>query len=137
MAIAPERNPPINPEYYQPRRYEIEDITLGTSTLIETTVAHDYVIGQLIRLLVPSVYGSYQLNNVTGYVIAIPEDNQVLVDIDSSNSNYFISSPAYAPNSPQIVAVGDINSGYISNTGANIPLSNLNIPGSFINISPL
>ena len=35
---------------------------------------------------------------------------------------------------PQIIAIGDINSGYISSSGN---IANPLIPGSFINISPL
>lgn len=135
MAIAPERNPPINPEYYQPRRYQIEDITLGVTTLVTTTVDHDYVIGQTVRLLVPNVYGSYQISGQQGQVVSIPASDEVIVNINSIGSNPFISMPSYGPNPPQILAIGDVNSGYISNNGPNVP--SVTIPGSFINISPL
>lgn len=131
--IAPERNPPINPQYYQPSVFTITDIVLGFTTLVTTSVDHNYVIGQNVRLLIPPTYGSIQLNEQEGLVISIPSDNQVLVTINSVNANSFISSPTYGPTSPQIVAVGDINSGQI-NTGRSGNLTY--IPGSFIDISP-
>lgn len=132
--IAPERNPPINPQFYQPSVFFISAISLGHTTTVSTSVNHNYVIGQIIRLLIPPTYGSYQLNELTGNVIAIPAANQVTVDIDSRNANAFISSPSYGPTKPQIVAVGDVNRGPISSTGRN---QQTFISGSFINISPI
>lgn len=128
-------NPPINPQYYQPRRFEIVNITLGILTIVTTQVDHDYVVGQQVRLIVSQSYGSYQLNEVEGMVIEIPADNEVVLNIDSSqNVNPFIPSPAYGSVTvPQILAIGQFNSGQI-NTGRSGNLTF--IPGSFINISP-
>lgn len=133
--VAPESNPPINPQFYQPSVFSISAITLGTSTTVTTSVDHDYVIGQLIRLLIPPTFGSFQLNEVPGYVISIPSPNQVILNIDSSlGVNAFISSPSYGPTPPQIIAVGDVNTGQINATGqAN---QGTFVPGSFIDISP-
>lgn len=130
--IAPENNPPINPEYYLPRVFEISALTLGSTTTVTTSLNHNYVIGQLIRLLIPLTYGSYQLNEKTGYVISIPAPNQVVVDINSQNANPFqIGSTTTRA---QIVPVGDVNTGAI-NTQGRINNGTF-IPGSFINISP-
>lgn len=97
----------------------------------------NYVIGQLVRLNIPSNYGSFQLNQRTGYVIDIPSATEVTLNIDSSQNvaPFAMSTPPgrVATSLPQIVAVGDINYGYVSTTGSNIPL--VTIPGSFINIS--
>jgi hypothetical protein len=132
---AAENNPPIEPQYYAPSRFEITAITLGVSTTITTNVDHNYVIGQQIRLLIPFFYGSYQLDEQTGFVTSIPNPNQVVVDINSLNANAFIPTPTFGPTPPQIVAIGDINSGAINDDGR---MNNLTfIPGSFINISPL
>lgn len=127
------QNLPIDSDFYKPSRFEIEDIDLGIETTVTTTVDHNYVIGQLVRLLIPANYGCFQLNQKTGYVIAIPASDQVLLDIDSSiNVDSFIS--ASTSNVPQIVAVGDIRSGQINSNGR---IQNITfIPGSFINISP-
>jgi hypothetical protein len=129
----PYTNPPIQPEYYQPSQFFISDITLGITTTITTTVNMNYVIGQLVRLLIPPSFGTSQLNGMTGYVIDILAPDQVVLDINSLNMNEFKSS--IATTKPQIVAVGDINSGIISSTG--LVNATTNIPGSFINISPL
>jgi len=126
-------NPPIQSQFYKPSRFIISAITLGTTTLVTTTVDHDYVIGQLVRLIIPNPNGTYQLNEKLGYVISIPADTQVVLDIDSSTYSLFQTSTN--PTQPQILATGNINSGKINNNG------NLNtgtyIPGSFQNISPL
>jgi hypothetical protein len=126
------QNVPVEPENYQPRRYVISAISLGLTTTITTTSNMDYVIGQNIRLLIPSSFGSIQLNNAQGYVVSIPSPTQVEVSINSVGANAFINSSA--PTKAQILAIGDIGNGQVNSTGR----SNTGtfIPGSFINISP-
>lgn len=131
---APERNPPIEPENFQPSRFVISAITLGSTTTVTTEEDHNYIIGQLVRTLIPPTYGTRQLNEQTSYVISIPADDQVVLNINSIAYDTFISSPTYGPTEPQIVAVGDVSSGIISSTGSSIPSTS--IPGAFINISP-
>lgn len=131
--IPPENNPPINPQYYQPRVFYISAITTGPTTTITTSTDHDYVIGQLVRLLIPELYGSRQLNEQQAYVISIPSSNQVTLDLYSVGVTAFVASPAFGPTRPQIVAIGDVNTGQI-NFGRTNNLTY--IPGSFINISP-
>lgn len=137
--VPPYSNPPIEPQFFQPSRFVISAISLGSTTIITTAVNQNYVIAQLVRLLIPSKYGCRGLNEQTGYVISIPAPNQVELDINSNGIDPFISSPTFLPfqsqTPPQIVAVGDNNSGIISSTGRVTPTNN--IPGSFINISPL
>jgi len=87
------QNLPIEAQFYQPSRFVISAITRGVSTLVQTSTAHNYVIGQLVRLLVPHLYGSYQLNEVSGYVISIPGSTSVVLDIDSTLADAFIASP--------------------------------------------
>lgn len=131
--IAPYINVPIHAEYYQPSRFVIEDIALGQTTTITTTEDMNYVIGQQVRLLIPESFGSYQLNERTGFVISIPDVDQVVLDIDSSlNVNAYIASTATTQ--AQILAIGDISSGQINSSGR--VNNGTYIPGSFINISP-
>ena len=132
--IPPYTNPTIEPQFYQPRVYEIAAITLGQTTVVTTTTDHDYVVGQQIRLLIPQFYGSRQLNDQVGYVIAIPSSTQVTVNINSTNANAFIPSPVFSLQSPQILPIGDVNTGAINASGR---INNTTyIPGSFLNISP-
>ena len=132
-------NVPIEPQFYQPSRFVISGITLGQTTTVTTMTNMNYVIGQLVRLLIPPTFGARQLNEAQGYVLSIPAPNQVVLSINSSkNVDPYTSSSATTV--AQILAIGDINTGYASTTGPFIPTtngnSNIEIPGSFINISP-
>ena len=131
--IAYLNNVPIEPQYYKPRFFFISAVTLGTSTLVTTTVNHDYVIGQLCRLIIPQSFGCRQLNEVLGYVTSIPSTNEVILNINSSvNVDPFTSSAAFTQ--PQILAVGDINNGTTNKHGR---CHNGTHPcGAFTNISP-
>jgi hypothetical protein len=129
----PYNNPPIQPQFYAPSMFFIEDVTLGKTTLVTTTEDNNYVIGQLVRLLIPNTFGCTQLNESKGFVLSLPASDQVEIGIDSSiNVDEFTSSSS--PTQPQILAIGDTNTGIISSTGVNIPSTT--IPGSFINVSP-
>jgi hypothetical protein len=130
--IPPYQNVPITPQYYQPSRFVISGITLGMTTLVTTSVNHNYVIGQLCRLIIPPSFGTRQLNEQQGYVVSIPNPNQVVLNINSIGMDAYIASNATTV--AQILAIGDVNYGFISNTG-NV-ISNQLIPGSFENISP-
>lgn len=131
--VPPFNNPPINPQYFQPGFFFISSISNGTTTTITTTANHNFVVGQTVRLQIPRVNLSIEFNEQSGNVLSIPAANQVVLDINSSFYNLFQTSTQ--PNQPQIVAIGDLNSGATNNSG------NVNqgtyIPGAFINISPL
>ena len=130
--IPPYSNVPIEPQNYNPSQFFISAITLGQTTIITTTENMNFPIGQLVRLIIPKGYGCTQLNEQIGYVISLPATNQVEVNIDSSmNIDSFIS--VSLSQQPQIVPVGDINSGTINQNGPNY--SGIYIPGSFINVS--
>jgi hypothetical protein len=126
------QNVPIAPQYFAPSRFVITAVTLGMTTLITTSVNHNYVINQLVRLIIPNTYGCRQLNEQTGYVISIPAANQVQLDINSIGIDPFVTSTQTTQ--PQILAVGDKNNGAINDDGRSYlkPF----IPGSFRNISP-
>ena len=126
-------NLPIDADFYEPSRFVISAITLGQTTTVTTTAAHNYVIGQQVRLIIPTAFGCRQLNESSGFVLSLPSTTQVQIDIYSAGGNPFISATATTA-SPQILAIGDINSGQINNNGIISTLSY--IPGSFINISP-
>lgn len=128
-------NPPINPEYYQPSRFEISSITFGRTTLVTTSEEYNYVIGQVVRIEIPFLYGAQEISGKQGYVISLPSTTQFEVEIDSTNASAFNPSPSTPTgySVPQVVAIGDVNSGQV-NMGRSNNLTY--IPGSFINISP-
>lgn len=132
--IAPENNPAIHPDWFAPRLYSIAAISQGINTTITTEEEHDYVVGQTVRTIIPSFYGMRELNGVISNIISIPSATTFVIPIDSLQFNAFIPDPSYGPNLPYVVAIGDVNSGYISSTGRTVPF--VGILGSFINISP-
>lgn len=133
--ISNERNPPINPQYYEPSRFVITSISEGINTIVTTNFPHNYVVGQEVKLLIPVFWGAYQLNNKTGFVLFIPSTTQVKISIDSFGASPFVLAsvhPVYTQQ-PQIIAIGDINTGVQnSSRSGNITY----IPGAFRDISP-
>lgn len=125
-------NVPINPQFYQPRFWFISAITRGRTTTVTTTADQDFVVGQLVRFIIPPSFGIRQLNEQQGYVISILSSTQVRVDIDSRFMDAFTSSSATTQ--PQIIPIGDVGNGQINNSGRTN--NGTYIPGSFINISP-
>jgi hypothetical protein len=137
--IAPETNPKIEPQNFQPSVFPITSISFGNSTTVTTGtafgVSNNYVVGQQVRFNIPSTYGAQQLNGQQGYVISIPGANQVIVGINTSQGyNAFVAHPSYGPTPPQIIAIGDINSGPINPTRST---QTTYIQGAFLNISPV
>lgn len=130
--IAPYSNVPIQEQFYEPRRYQIDDITRGKTTTVTTTADHDFVVGQQARINLPSEYGMYQINGRQALVISIPAADQVEILLDSTQFDAYVS--ATSTQVPQIIPIGEFNSGYLSSTGTVV--TDINIPGAFINISP-
>lgn len=134
--VPPYTNPPIMPGYYQPSVFTIANIALGTMTTVTTTKNHNYVIGQQLRLHIPSQYGCVSLNGAQGNVVSILSPSEVITTIYSVGVTPFIQNPAN-PNLtvPQVCAIGDVNSGPLNAMGR---INNATtIPGAFIDISPL
>lgn len=129
----PFNNPAIESQFFQPSQFVITAITLGQTTTVTTSVNHNYVVGQQVRLNIPPTFGSRGLNQQTGFVLSIPAANQIVLDTISVGVDPFKTS--VETTKPQVVAIGDNNSGIISTNGR--VLNSTNIPGSFINISPL
>lgn len=132
--ISPERNPPINPQYYSPNFAFIQSITpiSSFSTQVVTTESNEFVVGQLIRFVIPYQDGMLGINEQTAYINSISSDTTFYAGIDATNMGSF--NPMGTPyQQPMVIPVGDVNSGTINSSGR---INNLlNIPGSFINIS--
>lgn len=115
----------LYPYLYFPGTSFISSITTGTTTTIDTTDAHNFVVGQEVAFRIPSQWGTVELNSlpntltpgspVYGYVISVTDYNTVVVNIDSSAMTAFNSNQTVASvpglSFPQIVAVGDVNTG--------------------------
>lgn len=122
----------LYPYLYFPGVTFISAITLGTTTIIDTTSAHNFVVGQEVAIRIPVVsgvippaWGTIELNSlpnsttpgspIYGYVVAVTDYNTVVVNINSTGFTAFNSNIPVANVSgmsfPQIVAVGDVNTG--------------------------
>jgi hypothetical protein len=115
----------LYPNLYFPGTNVISAITTGTTTTIDTTSAHNFVVGQEVAFRIPTIWGTYQLNSlpnlvvpgspIYGYVIAVTDYNTVVVNINSTGYTAYNVNQAFGsfPGEffPQIVAVGDINTG--------------------------
>lgn len=115
----------LYPYLYMPGTAFISAITTGTTTTIDTTCAHNFVVGQEVAFRIPTTWGTYQLNSlpntttpgspIYGYVVSVTDYNTVVVNINSSSYTAFNSNQTFAsyPGEffPQIVAVGDVNTG--------------------------
>jgi hypothetical protein len=115
----------LYPYLYQPGVTYISAITTGSTTTIDTTSAHNLVVGQEVAFRVPSNWGTTQLNSLPnvnipgspmyGYVIAVTDYNTVVVNINSSAYTAFNSNQTFAgfpgQQFAQMVAVGDVNTG--------------------------
>lgn len=134
--IAPESNPPIVPEYFRPDVYFITGITQGLMTTITTNVANQYVIGQQVRFVIPNMYRMIQLDEQQAYVLTIVDPTSFKVGIDTRAYNTFDPSPPYGPTRPQVMAIGDVNTGVSNNPNGRVN-QGTTIPGAFINTSPI
>lgn len=121
----------LYPYLYAPGVSIISGITTGATTTIDTTTAHNFVVGQEVAIRIPTisgaptVWGPTQLNSlpnpvipgspIYGYVVAVTDYNTVVVNINSTGYTAFNSNLPFANVSgatpAQIVAVGDVNTG--------------------------
>lgn len=115
----------LYPYLYQPGECVISAITLGATTTIDTTSAHNFRVGQEVAFRIPSQWGTVELNSlpntlvpgspVYGFVTSVTDYNTVVVNINSSAYTAFTTSVTVSQvpglTFPQIVAVGDVNTG--------------------------
>lgn len=130
--VAPYNNLPINSQYFQPSNFTISGVTRGEETTVTTSVAHNFVIGQLVRMTIPPTFGIRQLNGQQAYVLSIPSTTQVLLNISSAQADAYVASSATTK--AQIKAIGNDNYGAINASGPSAVA--ISPPGAFLNISP-
>jgi hypothetical protein len=125
----------LYPYLYFPGVSVISAITTGTTTTIDTTTAHNLVVGQEVAFRIPADYSTVELNSlpnsttpgspVYGYVVSVTDYNTVVVSINSTNYTAFTNNVEVSDLSgtsfPQMIAVGDVNTGG-RQTGTNLPL---------------
>lgn len=131
-----ERNPPITADYYSPQLAVISSISSISqfATQVVTTEENEFVVGQIVRFIIPARDGMVQLNERQAIVTSITNSTTFIVDIDTTKMGTFNASTNTFQD-PFVVPVGDINSGAINSSGR---INNLlYISGSFKNIGPV
>lgn len=123
----------LYPYLYFPGECVIAGLSLGTTTTVLTTSAHNMVVGQEVAFRITPNWGTFELNSlpnstipgspIYGYVTAVTSYQSFTCNINSSsftafNANQTVASVAAGLKFPQVVAVGDINSGGVPYSGS-------------------
>jgi hypothetical protein len=109
---------PYNPYFYPSSRY-ITKISQATQAIVTLSVDHGYLVGQVVRLIVPTVsaaaYGMTELNGVQATIVAIDQDdvdgdtNTITIDQDTTAFTAFsfplTTDPGFTP--AQVVPMGE------------------------------
>ena len=122
----------LYPYLYAPEQSVISAINTSTG-VVTTTAAHNFVVGQEVAFRIPTIWGSTQLNSLPDilipgspiyfYVTAVTQNTFTIANIPSGvtayNSNFNGSAviPTGSWTFPQVVPVGDVNSGGWPYTG--------------------
>jgi hypothetical protein len=115
----------LYPFLYAPGVSNITAITRGTTTTVVTTAPHNCVVGQQVAFRIPELWGTVELNSLPneqlpgspkyGYVVSVTDSRTVVVSINSASYTAYDSNIAVSNvpglTFPQMVAVGDVNSG--------------------------
>jgi hypothetical protein len=118
----------LYPFLYEPADNVIAAITLGATTTIVTTMYSNMEVGQEVAFRIPSAWGTTQLNSlpnvqipgspIYGYVVSITDNWTFVVNINSSAYTAYTNNIAVAnvpgTSFPQVVPVGDVNTGGLS-----------------------
>jgi hypothetical protein len=115
----------LYPVLYAPGVAVPWSITTGTTTTVITTAPHNFFVGQEIAFRIPPAYGMIQLNSlpnntipgqpVYGYVTSVTNSTTFVCNINSTSYTAFnVNQPFasfYGQTFPQVLAVGDVNTG--------------------------
>ncbi len=115
----------LYPNLYAPSVGYISSLTLASTTTVVCTAPPNFKVGQEVAFRIPSIWGTYQLNSlpnvlvpgspIYGYVQSVTNSTTFVVNINSASYTAFNSNQVFAsfPGEffPQVVAVGDVNSG--------------------------
>jgi hypothetical protein len=115
----------LYPFLYLPEDNYVDAITLGTTTTVQTTMYHNFQVGQEIAFRIPQPYGTTQLNSlpnvvipgspIYGYVVSVTDNWTFVCSINSSAYTAFNVNQPFANfpglQHPQVLGVGDVNTG--------------------------
>lgn len=93
-----------------------------------TTEANTYIVGMLVRLVVPRTYGMYQANNLVGTIKAI-DGSLFTLNIDSSKFDPFVIPTGNVETPASLAPAGSRNLEY-NNFTRLVPFQSLNNIGN-------
>lgn len=111
---------PFSPRFY-PRRRFITGITQAASAVVTMSVTHGYVVGEKVRLNVPTEFGMSQMDGLLGTITAVTTGgtNTITVDIDSTGFTAFAFPTTAIAGAgitfAQVVPVGEAATGAYAN----------------------
>ncbi len=121
----------LYPYLYAPNQAVITAINTSTG-VVTTAAAHNYQIGQEVAFRIPPAWGSSQLNSLPNgaipgspvyyYVSAVTQNTFTIANFPSGVSAFNPNQPFpfVGQTFPQVVAVGDVNSGGSAYTGGSL-----------------
>lgn len=92
------------------------------------TEANTYIPGMLVKFNVPNSYGMYQLNGLTGQIIAV-NGSDLTIDLDSTQFDTF-TVPAITAEQPASIAPAGSRNLQYSNTTNRVGFQSLNNQGN-------
>jgi hypothetical protein len=114
----------LYPALYAPNIGFISALTLAASTTVVTTAPSNIQVGQEVAFRIPPSWGPYQLNSlpnvqipgspIYGYVTSVTNSTTFVVNINSTGYTAFNPNQTFLgfkQTFPQVVAVGDVNTG--------------------------
>lgn len=123
----------LYPFLYLPQDNIICAITLAATTTIVTSMYSNFEVGQQVAFRIPPLWGTTQLNSlpdvlipgqpIYGYVQSVTDNWTFVVNINSSaytayNNNFTMTASTLSGLTyPQVLAVGDVNTGGLSFSG--------------------
>lgn len=96
---------------YQPAMRLISTITQAENAVVTTTFAHDYIDGEIVRMIIPRGFGMRQLDKKTA-PITVLSDTTFSIPIDTREFDAY-STPSSSPNDKQcaqVIPIGEIAS---------------------------
>ena len=94
---------------FQPAMRLIQSITKANPALVTTTFDHDYITGEIVRLVIPSEYGMIQADQKIG-TITVTSSTMFSIDIDTTSYDEFVDPGVSVEQCAQVIPVGEINS---------------------------
>jgi hypothetical protein len=104
------------PTAFSPYISYIVELVTGSTTQVVTSAPHGLSVGDTVRLVIPSPWGTTQISGQQGIVTLVPNSVSFTVAIDSSAASAFVfpttAQAAAGVTWPQVIPFGDLASAF-------------------------